>query len=128
MNLSKRKSSSLIAHAYLRTILRDCSAAVLIAIAISGISSCGNLSKETESTEETTSMIEAAQLEGRGAARRVINRTFDDSLALHGAVLEATAIKSRYQMEHKPKCEAAFDSAFIETIRTTRPDLARQLE
>ena len=89
---------------------------------------CGGGIKETESTEETAAMIEAAQIEGRGAARRVINRTFNDSLALQGAILEATAAKSKYQMEHKPKCEAAFDSAFIETIRTTRPDLARQLE
>ncbi len=101
---------------------------LIILIAVAGIfSSCGNLSK-TEENEETTAMIEAAQLEGRGAARRVINRTFNDSLALQGAILEATAAKSKYQMENHPKCEAAFDSAFVATIRTTRPDLAKQLE
>ena len=99
-----------------------------IALLAIGIASCGNSVKETESTEETAAMIEAAQIEGRGAARRVINRTFNDSLALQGAGLEANAAKSKYQMANQPKCEAAFDSAFVATIRTTRPDLARQLE
>lgn len=99
-----------------------------VSLTIFSLASCGNGLKDTESTEETTAMIEAAQIEGRSAARRVINRTFNDSLALQGAILEANAAKSKYQLEHKPKCEAAFDSAFISTIRTTRPDLARQLE
>lgn len=72
-------------------------------------------------------MIEAAVMQGRSDARRIINREYKDSMEFHGALLEANARKSAYDLEEKPKCEAAYDSAFISTIRTTRPDLARQL-
>ena len=111
---------------HLRSLMKVLPASAAI-FAMAFMASCGNSVKETENSEETAAMIEAAQIEGRGAARRVINRTFNDSLALQGAILEANAAKSKYQMENKPECEAAFDSAFISTIRTTRPDLARQL-
>ena len=92
------------------------------------LASCGGkAAKEIETSEETTAMIEAAVMQGRSDARRIINREYKDSMEFHGALLEANARKSAYDLEEKPKCEAAYDSAFISTIRTTRPDLARQL-
>ena len=75
-----------------------------------GVSSCGNKNA------------------GREAARRIIVREWTDSMAFQNAVLEARAAKSVYEMAHRTKSVAAFDSAFISTIRTTRPDLARQLQ
>lgn len=72
-------------------------------------------------------MIEAAVMQGRTDARRIINREFKDSMEFHGALLEANAHKSVYAIENHPRCQAAYDSAFISTIRTVRPDLARQL-
>lgn len=92
------------------------------------LTGCGKTAtKEMENSEETTAMIEAAMMQGRSDARRIINREFKDSMEFHGALLEANSHKSAYKLENKPKCEAAYDSTFISTIRTTRPDLARQL-
>lgn len=99
---------------------------MMITVAALMLASCGG-AKETEATEETVAEIEAAQLAGRSAARRIVNQTFRDSMALHSAILEANSERSKYELEKKPKCEAAYDSAFISTIRVTRPDLADQL-
>lgn len=90
------------------------------------ITACGNV-KQIEQSEETTADIEAAQLAGRSDARRIINREFRDSMEFHGALLEANARRSEYEIADQPKCVAAYDSAFISTIRTVRPDLAKQL-
>ena len=99
--------------------------AILTLAAIS--TGCGSKeAKSIEKSEETTAMIEAAVMQGRTDARRIINRQFKDSMEFHGALLEANAHKSAYQLENRPRCQAAYDSAFISTIRTTRPDLARQ--
>ncbi|MEZ3518777.1 MAG: hypothetical protein K1V75_02400 [Muribaculaceae bacterium] len=84
--------------------------------------------REIESSEETADQIEAAIIQGRGDARRIINRTFNDSMAFHAALLDANAHKSAYELDKKPRCQAAYDSAFISTIRATRPDLARMLQ
>ncbi|MDE5902483.1 MAG: hypothetical protein K2O78_06325 [Muribaculaceae bacterium] len=93
------------------------------------LGACGSKqAKEMEASEETTAQIEAAIIQGRGDARRIINRTFNDSMAFHAALLEANSHKSAYQLDNKPRCQAAYDSAFISTIRTTRPDLARMLQ
>ncbi len=88
--------------------------------------SCGSKqTKDIEQSEETTAQIEAAIMQGRGDARRIVNRTFNDSMAFHQALLEANSRKSEYELAGKPRCQEAYDSAFISTIRTTRPDLAR---
>lgn len=93
------------------------------------LASCGNSEKKAEGeAAETPREIEQAVMAGRSAARRVVNLVFQDSMQFHNCVLEANAEKSKYQIEHKPKCEAAFDSAFISTIRVTRPDLADKLQ
>lgn len=97
-------------------------AAVLLLLA-----GCGSGNKEAAAQEETAAEIEAAHLAGRSAARRVVNRVFRDSMELHGCILEANAERSKYELEKKTKCAAAYDSAFISTIRVTRPDLADKL-
>lgn len=102
--------------------------ASIVVGAVISLASCGNNSKKEEGQTETPQEIETAVMEARGAARKVVNLVFQDSMQLQNCVLEANALKSKYQIEHKPKCEAAFDSAFIATIRVTRPDLADKLK
>ena len=74
---------------HLRSLMKVLPASAAI-FAMAFMASCGNTVKETENSEETAAMIEAAQIEGRGAARRVINRTFNDSLALQGELTFST--------------------------------------
>lgn len=91
------------------------------------LGSCGGRGGE-DAGKETPRQIEKAANAGREAARKVITRQFADSMEFHGALLEANAEKSRYRLDSLPRCEAAYDSAFISTIRTTRPDLADMLK
>lgn len=100
---------------------------ITAAIALT-LNACGNQKSGSDSAAETPQQIEEATMAGRAAARRIVNRVFNDSSELHGLILEANAEKSRYQLEKKHQCEAAYDSAFIATIRVTRPDLADMLK
>ena len=83
---------------------------------------------ENGAPQESDAQIEAARNAGREAARTLVTRQFADSMEFHGALLDANARKSAYHLDTLPRCEAAYDSAFISTIRATRPDLAAMLE
>lgn len=87
-----------------------------------------NSCKETEKTEAITAEITAAQMEGRRAAGIILGPEWQDSTKLQKALIEAKTIQSRYIIEGKPKCAEAFDSAFISTIRTVNPSLAKKLK
>lgn len=101
----------------------------IIAILIFGLSACGGKSGSSSAdSHETDAQLEEARNAGREAARKIITREFKDSMEFHGAILDANAEKSRFHIAERPESAAAFDSAFISTIRTTRPDLARQLQ
>lgn len=89
--------------------------------------SCGKM-KSIEKGEETQSEIEAAMMDGRSAARAFINKTWNDSIELQNHLLEARTKRVPYDTVDKPHCRAAFDSAFVATIRTVRPDIAKALE
>lgn len=82
---------------------------------------------QTEKTEEITAEITAAQMEGRRAAGLIVGPEWKDTLALQRALIDAKVKQSRYLIEGKPQCAAAFDSAFISTIRTVKPDLAKKI-
>ncbi|MCM1377373.1 MAG: hypothetical protein NC097_06235 [Clostridium sp.] len=84
--------------------------------------------QQTEQAEETAAEIEAAQMMGRDAARDFVNRQWDDTLQLQGALLEVRSIQSKFTIEGKKKSAAAFDSAFISTMRTVRPELSVHLD
>lgn len=98
--------------------------AAALAIAVC---SCGNKSTQETGEIETQAQIDSARNAGREAARKIIIKEWKDSMEFQNAVLEATAGRNRYDLARKQKCSEAFDSAFISTIRTTRPDLAREL-
>lgn len=97
-------------------------------LALACLASCGGENRNGDAKGETEAQIEEATIAGREAARKIITRTFKDSMEFHGAILDAAAEKSRFTIEKRTQSEAAFDSAFISTIRTTRPDLANQLK
>ncbi|MDE7412376.1 MAG: hypothetical protein K2N05_01115 [Muribaculaceae bacterium] len=90
------------------------------------ISSCGKL-KGVEEGEETQAEIEAAMMEGRSAAREFINKRWNDTIQLQSLILEARTKRVPYDTVNKPRCRAAFDSAFVSTVRTVRPDIANAL-
>lgn len=92
------------------------------------ISSCGKSMKGVEKGEETQAEIEAAMMDGRMAAREFINTTWNDSIQLQNNLLEARTKRLKYDTVAKPRCRAAYDSAFVSTIRTVRPDIAKALQ
>ncbi|MDE6256715.1 MAG: hypothetical protein K2M39_11035 [Muribaculaceae bacterium] len=91
------------------------------------LSSCGG-KKSFEEAEETQAEIEAAMMDGRSAAREFINKRWNDSIELQNHLLEARTKRIQYDTVSKPKCRAAYDSAFVSTIRTVRPDIAKALQ
>lgn len=98
-------------------------AAILLAAVF--FNSCGG----TEKTEGVVAEITAAQMQGRSAARSIVNRHWSDTIRLMQALKEARSPKLRYDTTGHPECGAAFDSAYISTLRTVNPkleELARQ--
>lgn len=87
---------------------------------------------KTEATEGIVADEEAQQMEaakeGRSAARKIITAEWADSMQLQNAILEARAANSKYEMKGMEKSKASFDTAFFNTIRNVRPDLADQLQ
>lgn len=96
------------------------------AIGLLSLASCN--SKSMEQSEETAAEIEAAQLEGREAARVFVNRPWRDTIELQGRLLEARAAQSKYVRAKKPRCAEAYDSAFVSTLRTVNMSVADELE
>ena len=80
-----------------------------------------------EHSEAITADIVAAQMEGRDEAGKIVKREWTDTAELRTALLNAKVRQSKYIVEGKPDCAAAFDSVFISTIRTVKPDLANKI-
>ncbi|MDE7381368.1 MAG: hypothetical protein K2N03_04485, partial [Muribaculaceae bacterium] len=83
--------------------------------------------RSVENSEETTAEIEAAIMEGRNTAKSFVTKNWRDTMELQNHLLEAKSIQSKYVKDKKTRCAQAFDSAFVETMKTVRPELARQL-
>ena len=94
------------------------------ALAATVLTGCSNNGDGT-SIKEEAAQIEAAHLEGREAARPFINRHFKDSMELQLELVKAGATRSKY--DSLPQCRAAYDSAFISTVRTVNPEVAKEL-
>lgn len=93
-----------------------------VALVAAGCSSKG----EQAAAEETADQIEQAHIAGREAAREFVSKKWKDTLELQGHLVEAASRRTPY--DSLPKCRATYDSAFISTIRTVRPEIAAQLE
>ncbi len=96
---------------------------MLSAFALAG-SSCG----ETEKTESVTAEITAAQMQGRDAARRFIHQDRSSFSKLSERLDSVDSMKKRTVSGKHPQATAAFDSTFISTVRTIRPELAKEIE
>lgn len=91
------------------------------------LSSCSSCS-ETEHTEGVTADITAAQMMGRNDAREFINREWADTATLVGRVNALRkARRDSLSAQGHPENAAAYDSAFISTVRAVRPPLARAI-
>lgn len=110
-------------------IRRAASAALFIALA-AGVGTVGSLSScsKTDKAAEDVADTEAAIIEGREAARIFVQRNWKDTTELQGLLLEARTRQSKYRMAGKERSAQAFDSAFVSTLRTVRPDVARELD
>lgn len=94
------------------------------ALAATVLTGCSNKGDNT-AVKEDADQIEAAHIEGREAARTFINRQFKDSMELQLELVKAGAIRAKY--DSMPQCRAAYDSAFISTVRTVNPEVAKEL-
>lgn len=83
---------------------------------------------EQVSADEMAAQVEDAFNAGREAAKPFLNKEFKDTLELQNMLLEARSESSDYEIAGNPKAKAAFDSAFVATLRTVRPDIARAIE
>ncbi|MBD5348865.1 MAG: hypothetical protein HDR84_06425 [Bacteroides sp.] len=92
------------------------------AVLTSGCSTKGN----QVAAEETADQIEQARIAGREAARTFVSKDWRDSLELQSHLIEAGIKRTSY--DSLPQQKAAYDSAFISTVRTVRPEVAAQLE
>lgn len=81
---------------------------------------------EQAAVKETAEQIENAKIAGREAARTFVSQDFRDSLELQGNLIAAGAKRAAY--DSLPEQRAAYDSAFISTVRTVRPEIAAQIE
>lgn len=99
--------------------------AVVPMLALMILGSCGH---NVEKSEESAADIEAAQIEGREAARKFLNRPWADTIELQSQLLEARALSSKYKMAGKQQSADAFDSTFVSTLRTVNPSVAQELE
>lgn len=97
-----------------------------LVMAILFVSGCSRQAEQV-SAEELADQMEAAK-EGREAAKAIVTKNWKDTMQLQIALLDARAANSKYELEGKTECKARFDSAFFNTIRTVRPDLAVQIQ
>lgn len=96
-----------------------CAAGITLLLA----AGCAGAGKGNEAEAE----VEAAMIEGREAARIFVNRPWRDTIELQRKLLEARSRRARFDTAGHKKAAEAFDSAFISTIRTVNPDIARHL-
>lgn len=83
---------------------------------------------DTEKAEYVAAQVEAAQMQGRNAARRFVNREWRDTMELQGLLLEARAGRTQFMNDTFPEIAAAYDSTFVSTLKTVRPDIAVHLK
>ena len=96
------------------------------AFAVFLLCSCSSGSTENSDHKVSTSDIEKAKIAGREAARTFINQKWQDTLRRQEQLVIAGSKAAQYYS--LPQLRAAFDSAFISTVRTVRPEIAEKLE
>lgn len=82
---------------------------------------------EQAAADETADQMMDPEIAGRNAARQFINREWTDTIQLQNALLDAKTKQSEYLRRGEPENAEKFDTAFIRTIRTVRPDLYKEI-
>lgn len=95
-------------------------ASLLLLISLSSCSGC----KEIEHSEGVVADIEAAQMEGRKAARKFVVSSWKDTAELRREKKAADMLRDSIVSPRGQKAREAYDSTFISTIRAVRPTLA----
>lgn len=96
-------------------------ACVAAGILLTILPGCG----QTERTEAITAEITAAQMQGRNSASEIIVRNWPDTTELMISLRKAREKKCRYDSTGHPECAAAFDSAFLQTLRAVKPEIGK---
>lgn len=104
-------------------------------LTIAACQSCGKSEQaQQDATEAESSQIltagdelEQAKIDGRNAAREFLGKNLPDTMSMQAALLEAKAKQSKYSSKNKSEASDAFDEAFIKTLETVRPDIAKHL-
>lgn len=118
----------------MRGLRRICNLFAIAFLILSGmLLGCSKKAEQSaEEAEAVAAQMTAAQMEaakeGRSAARAIITKEWRDTMRLQEAILEARAVSSKYEMQGNMKCKQTFDTAFFNTIRTVRPELADELQ
>ncbi|MCM1152534.1 MAG: hypothetical protein NC328_02625 [Muribaculum sp.] len=100
----------------------------VVSVALIGTGCSSKTGKQIEESEETAAEIEAAMMAGRNAAKEFVTEQWSDTFGLQRRLLDVRAQSSKYTIDKKPRSAAAFDSTFVSTMRTVRPELADQLQ
>lgn len=91
------------------------------------LASCGGSGEGSEGAGKVSaSQIEEAHLAGREAAREFVRREWKDTMQLQELLIDAAAKAAKY--DSITRLRAAYDSAFISTVRTVNPGIAAELE
>lgn len=83
--------------------------------------SCGRSGEQNATADE----LEEAHIAGREAARVFVSQKWEDTLQLQQQLVEASSKASVY--DSHPRLRQAFDSTFISTVETVRPEIAAEL-
>lgn len=81
----------------------------------------------TEHTEAVVAEIEAAQMQGRKSARQILVENPADSIGIRRCLAPVTKVKNAYDSLGRHDCAAAYDSAFVSTVRAVNPPLAEKV-
>lgn len=96
-----------------------------LVVACGLLTSCGSKTADGE-IKVNSKDLEQAHNAGREAARVFVSKEWKDTFQLQQMLMEANSNGS--QFDSIPRLRAAYDSAFISTIRTVRPQVAAALE
>lgn len=106
--------------------------ATLAAALFIALASCSG-SGEQDGTTNNGTLSEAERQQVVNQARREAGKVIKvsdekDTFALQDKLLEVRSIQSRYVLEGRKVEAEVFDTAFLHTLRASRPELARDIE
>lgn len=84
--------------------------------------------KQVEKAEGQTAEMEAAQMMGRQAAKSLVTKKWTDTTQLNTYIDTLNSQRARFLYGKQPSDYAAYDSAYIRTVRAVDPDMADRIQ